>query len=71
MTIFATTLLLASSLALSSPAPLGTTAGVEPNPMLRNAAVDHDLAKVKQRIEQGLREDAADAAKAKPLNISR
>ncbi|SDJ00285.1 hypothetical protein SAMN05216338_103612 [Bradyrhizobium sp. Rc2d] len=63
MTIFATTLLLASSLALSSPAHVGRT-DVELNPMLRNAAVDHDLAKVKQQFERELHSDAADRSAA-------
>ena len=56
MTIFATALLLASSLALSSPEYIGRT-DVELNPMLRNAAVDHDLAKVKRRFERELQGD--------------
>ncbi|MGY0575688.1 hypothetical protein ACTGJ9_035485 [Bradyrhizobium sp. RDM12] len=60
MTILATALLLASSLALSSPEH-ARAANVEPNPMLRNAAVDHDLAKVKRRIERELHINAANA----------
>jgi hypothetical protein len=71
MTILATALLLASSLVFSSPGHFGA-ADLEPNPMLRNAAVDHDLAKVKRRIERALREDAADAPGAPvPARISR
>ena len=60
MTIFATALLLASSLALSPPRYVGRT-DVELNPMLRNAAVDHDLAKVKRRFERELRSDSTDS----------
>jgi hypothetical protein len=63
MTIFATAVLLASSLALSSPEQVGA-ANVEPNPMLRYAAVDHDLAKVKRRIERALHSDATDTTGA-------
>jgi hypothetical protein len=75
MTILATALLLvgslAGSLAFSSPGHFGA-ADVEANPMLRNAAVDHDLARVKRRIERALREDAADAPGAPvPARISR
>lgn len=58
MTIFATALLLASSLALSSPGYVERT-DVELNPMLRDAAVDHDLAKVKRRFERELHGDTA------------
>lgn len=60
MTILATALLLASSLALSSPGYVEQT-GIELNPMLRNAAVDHDLAKVKRRFERELHSDSADS----------
>ncbi len=71
MTILATALLLAGSLAFSSPGHFAAP-DVEPNPMLRNAAVDHDLAKVKRRIERALREDATDASGVPvPARISR
>lgn len=75
MTVLATALLLAgslaSSLAFSSPGHFGA-ADLEPNPMLRNAAVDHDLARVKRRIERALHEGAADAPGAPvPAGISR
>jgi hypothetical protein len=60
MTILATALLLASSLVLSSPGYVEQT-GIELNPMLRNAAVDHDLAKVKRRFERELRSDSTDS----------
>lgn len=63
MTIFATALLLASSLALSSLGYVERT-DVELNPMLRNAAVDHDLAKVKRRFERELHGDTADTSEA-------
>ncbi|MGT2504209.1 hypothetical protein ACVOMS_31995 [Bradyrhizobium guangxiense] len=63
MTIFATALLLASSLALSSPGYVERS-DVELNPMLRNAAVDHDLAKVKRRFERELHSDKADTSGA-------
>ncbi|QQO20355.1 hypothetical protein JJB98_10760 [Bradyrhizobium diazoefficiens] len=63
MTIFATALLLASSLALSSPGDIGRT-DVELNPTLRNAAVDHDLAKVKRRFERELQGDTTDNSAA-------
>jgi hypothetical protein len=63
MTIFATALLLASSLALSPPRYVGRT-DVELNPMLRNAAVDHDLAKVKRRFERELHGDTAETSAA-------
>ncbi len=46
MAIFATTLLLAGSFVLSDPGHLQT------NTMLRDAAVDHDLAKVKRQFER-------------------
>jgi hypothetical protein len=65
MTIFATAVLLASSLAFSSPDHV-RAADVEPNPMLRSAAVDHDLAKVKRRIERTLHRDESDGAAAFP-----
>jgi hypothetical protein len=61
MTTFATAVLLASSLASSSPDG-ARAANVEPNPMLRNSAVDHDLARVKRRIERMLHGKAADSA---------
>lgn len=61
MTIFATALLLVSSLALSSPGYVERT-NVELNPMLRNAAVNHDLAKVKRRFERELHGDTADTS---------
>jgi len=48
MTISATTLLLAGSFVLSDPGHVQT------NAMLRYAAVDHDMAKVKRQIEQTL-----------------
>lgn len=63
MTIFATALLLASSLGLSSPGYIGRT-DVELNPTLRNAAVDHDLAKVKRRFERELQGDTTDNSAA-------
>jgi hypothetical protein len=63
MTILATAVLLASSLAFSAPDHV-RAADVEPNPMLRSAAVDHDLAKVKRRIERTLHSDASDGAAA-------
>lgn len=63
MTIFATALLLASSLTLSSPGHV-EQADIELNPTLRNAAVDHDLAKVKRRFERELRGDTADSSGA-------
>ena len=53
MTLLAAALLLASSLAMSSPGHL------EANAMLRSASVDHDLAKVKRRIERTLHSQAA------------
>lgn len=53
MTILAAVLLLANSLAMSSPGHL------EANAMLRNTSVDHDLAKVKRRIERTLHSQAA------------
>ncbi len=65
MTIFATAVLLASSLVLSSPEHV-READVEPNPILRNAAVDHDLARVKRRIERALHSDATDTTEASP-----
>jgi len=65
MTILATAVLLASSLAgslaFSSPDHI-RAADVEANPMLRSAAVDHDLAKVKRRIERALHSEASDSA---------
>ncbi|WP_298244528.1 hypothetical protein [uncultured Bradyrhizobium sp.] len=61
MTILATALLLASSLVLSSPGYVEQS-GVERNPMLRNAAVDHDLAKMRRRFERELRSDSTDSA---------
>ena len=61
MTIFATAVLLASSLASASPDHV-RAADVEPNPMLRYAAIDHDLAKVKRRIERALHGEASDSA---------
>ncbi len=66
MTILATAVLLASSLAFSSPDYV-RAADVEPNPMLRSAAVDHDLAKVKRRIERALHGDASENAAASSL----
>lgn len=48
MILLATTLLLAGSLAVSDPASLLT------NSMLREAAVNHDLAKVKRQFERTL-----------------
>jgi hypothetical protein len=48
MTIFATTLLLAGSFVLSDPGHLQT------NTMLRDAAVDHDMANVKRQFERTL-----------------
>ena len=60
MTILATAVLLASSLVLSSPRYVERT-GVELNPTLRNAAVDHDLAKIRRRFERGLRSDTTDS----------
>lgn len=63
MTIFATALLLAGSLALSFPGYVERT-DVELNPMLRNAAVDHDLAKVKRRFERELHGATADTSTA-------
>ncbi|QAU48678.1 hypothetical protein [Bradyrhizobium guangzhouense] len=66
MTIFATAVLLASSLASSSPVHV-RAADVEPNPMLRYAAVDHDLAKVKRRIERELRSSTSDSTAAASL----
>ena len=71
MTIFATAVLLASSLAFSSPDHV-RAADVEPNPMLRSAAVDHDLAKVKRRIERALHSAASDStAASSPPDITR
>ena len=71
MTIFATAVLLASSLASSSPGHV-RAADVEPNPMLRYAAVDHDLAKVKRRIERTLHSAASDStAASSPPDITR
>lgn len=63
MTIFATALLLAGSLTLSSPGYVERTE-IELNPMLRAAAVDHDLAKVKRRFERELHGDTADTSAA-------
>ena len=60
MTIFATALLLASSLTLASPGNVERT-DIELNPMLRNAAVDHDLAKIKRRFERELYGDTANS----------
>lgn len=60
MTIFATTLLLAGSLATSSPAHL------EANVMLRTASVDHDLAKVKRRIERTMHSQTAAGPEVSP-----
>jgi hypothetical protein len=48
-------------LAFSSPDHI-RAADVEANPMLRSAAVDHDLAKVKRRIERALHGEASDSA---------
>ncbi|MET4798217.1 hypothetical protein [Bradyrhizobium sp. LB11.1] len=59
MTVLATAVLLASSLAFPSPGHVGA-ADVEPNLMLRYAAVDHDLVKVKRRIMRALHSDATD-----------
>ncbi|WP_298872079.1 hypothetical protein [uncultured Bradyrhizobium sp.] len=70
MTIFATAVLLASSLA-SSPPDHVRAADVEPNPMLRYAAIDHDLAKVKRRIEQALHSAASDTTAASPPAMTR
>jgi hypothetical protein len=70
MATFATTVLLASSLAscLALPTPgHARPADIEPNLMLRNAAVDHDLAKVKHRIEKMLHGKAADSSAASAL----
>jgi hypothetical protein len=58
MTVFATTLLLAGSFVLSDPGHLQT------NAMLRDAAVDHDLAKVKQQFERTLHGNAYSARQA-------
>ena len=60
MTILATALLLASSLTLASPGNVERT-DIELNPMLRNAAVDHDLAKIKRRFERELHGDTANS----------
>lgn len=48
MSIFATTLLLAGSFVLSDPRHFQT------NTMLREAAVDHDLATVKRQYERAM-----------------
>ena len=49
MSIFATTLLLAGSFVLSNPGHFQTDA------MLREVAVDHDLATVKRQYERAMR----------------
>jgi len=61
MTIFATTLLLAGSLVLSDPGHLQT------NTMLRDAAVDHDLAKVKRHFERTL-QGGVDSSRQTPTS---
>jgi hypothetical protein len=58
MTIFATTLLLAGSFVLADPSHLQT------NSMLRDAAVDHDLAKVKRQFESALHGNADSSREA-------
>ncbi|MCG2645564.1 MULTISPECIES: hypothetical protein [Bradyrhizobium] len=72
MTIFAAAaVLLASSLASPSPDHV-RAADVERNPMLGYAAVDHDLAKVKRRIERALHSSASDStAASSPPAITR
>ncbi|MCK1396119.1 hypothetical protein [Bradyrhizobium sp. 1] len=56
--IFATTLLLAGSFVLTDPGH------VQSNAMLRYASVDHDMAKVKRRIEQTLHDSAGPTRQA-------
>jgi hypothetical protein len=56
-------LLLASSLLLSSPGHRYT------NAMLRTASVDHDLARVKRRIERALRSQTAAGPDVPPVAL--
>ncbi len=60
MIVVATALLLAGLPVAPSPGNL------EANMMLRNAAVDHDLAKVKRRIERALQGQTAAAPEVAP-----
>ena len=63
MTILATALLLASSLVMSQPDHL------EGNAMLRTVSVDHDLAKVKRRIERTLHSRTAAGPEVQPTTL--
>lgn len=60
MMVFATILLLAGLPTMSSPGHL------EANLMLRTTSVDHDLAKVKRRIERALHGQTAAGPEVSP-----